>query len=76
MKIRVGQILIARKTVHMQYNPVDICLKKNHRYKILGIEDDTFIINSEILKAHPWDTSEIDKFFITTLKMNKNIHIL
>lgn len=77
MRVKIGEVLIAKKTVHMQYNPIDVCLTKHHKYKIKGFSEDCFIIDSDILKDHYWGMEDLDNFFIKSNKiLNKNIIIL
>lgn len=74
--IRQGTVLIAKRTVHMAYNPKDICLTKGRKYIVDRIEDSCIVFNSNIIRGHYWALDEIADFFIFDLKLNKKTKTL
>ena len=74
--IKEGTVLIARKTLHMTYNPNDRCLTKGRKYIVEGLENDCIRFKSDLCRDHLWELYAVNEDFIIDFKLNKNIRTL
>jgi hypothetical protein len=74
--MKIGDVLIAKKTIFMDSDPNCPALIKNKAYTILKINnhnpfDKLFFIKSEYAPIHQWHERNLQKFFYTTKEIRQ-----